>query len=139
MTDLPVPIIYQFRIVLLGISPLIWRRILVRSDHTLADFHYFLQIAFGWSDTHLHRFLIHGKEWGIHQPGGISFRNDPYQVPLAQFALRPHEKFQYEYDFNDHWQHLIRVEALLPIEPTQAYPVCRAGRRAAPPEECGGA
>ena len=46
--------IYQFRVVLLGISPMIWRRLLVRSDSTIADLHDTLQIAFGWSGDHLH-------------------------------------------------------------------------------------
>jgi hypothetical protein len=54
-------VIYQLKVVLLGISPMIWRRLLVRSDHTIADLHYILQIALGWIDTHLHQFRIHGK------------------------------------------------------------------------------
>ena len=33
------PFVYQLRVVLRGISPLIWRRILVRSDSTIADLH----------------------------------------------------------------------------------------------------
>jgi Plasmid pRiA4b ORF-3-like protein len=48
-------------------SPMIWRRLLVRSDSTIADQHYTLQTAFGWSDEHLHRF---GRLWrspGLHR------------------------------------------------------------------------
>jgi hypothetical protein len=48
--------VYQFRVVLLGISPMIWRRLLLRSDQSIADLHYTIQIAMGWSDSHLHRF-----------------------------------------------------------------------------------
>jgi hypothetical protein len=33
------PILYQLRIVLRGISPLIWRRLLVRGDSTIDDLH----------------------------------------------------------------------------------------------------
>ena len=55
------PIVLQLRVVLRGISPLIWRRILVRSDNTIADLHATLQLALGWSDDHLHRFVIHGR------------------------------------------------------------------------------
>jgi hypothetical protein len=50
---------YQFKVVLRGVSPMIWRRILLRSDQTVADLHYTIQIAMGWSDSHLHRFHIH--------------------------------------------------------------------------------
>jgi hypothetical protein len=39
-------------------NPLIWRRVLVRTDNTLADLHYILQIAFSWTDFHLHRFGV---------------------------------------------------------------------------------
>ena len=48
------------------------RRLLLRGDHTLADLHAALQIAFGWSDAHLHRFVLHGRDYGIHCPGGPS-------------------------------------------------------------------
>ena len=57
--------VYQFHIILLKISPAIWRRVLVPSDQNLADFHDIIQIVMGWDDTHLHRFLIHGKAHGI--------------------------------------------------------------------------
>jgi hypothetical protein len=50
--------IYQFRAVLRGISPLICRRLLVRSDSTLADLHEVLRVAFGWHDMYLNRFEI---------------------------------------------------------------------------------
>ena len=42
---------------------MVWRRPVVRSDSTIAELHYVLQIAFGWRDEHLHRFRIHGKEY----------------------------------------------------------------------------
>ncbi len=64
MAESAAPIVYQLRVVLRGISPLIWRRLLVRGDSTIADLHHALQIAFGWTDTHLHRFVIHRKDYG---------------------------------------------------------------------------
>jgi hypothetical protein len=51
-------------VVVQGISPLIWRRLLVRSDMSPAVLHDVLQIIFAWSDVHLHGFRIHGKEYG---------------------------------------------------------------------------
>ena len=53
--------VYQFKVVLRGISPMIWRRLLLRNDHSIADLHYTIQIAMGWSDSHLHRFHIHRR------------------------------------------------------------------------------
>jgi hypothetical protein len=138
MVDFPAPLVYQLRVVLRGISPLIWRRLLVRADSTIVDLHQTLQIAFGWSDTHLHRFVIHGKDYGVAHLGGRIFADDPTQVRLANLRLRPRERFGYEYDFGDLWQHDLRVEQIMEVEPRRTYPVCIGGARAAPPEDCGG-
>ena len=104
----------------------------------IADLHDTLQIAFGRSGDHLYRLLIHGKQYGVASLGGIAFRDDPRRIKLSDLGLRVKEKFLYEYDFNDQWRHLIRVEAILPSEPDRRYPVCIGGKRATPPEDCGG-
>jgi hypothetical protein len=90
--------IYQLRVVLRGVSPLVWRRLLLASDTNLAELHEVLQHAFGWSDDHLHRFLIHGTAYGVPRLGGISFRDDARRVPLSRFRLHRGERFRYEYD-----------------------------------------
>lgn len=87
--------IYQFRVVVQGISPLVWRRLLLRSDMSLATLHATLQIVFAWSDVHLHCFRIHGKEYGSARLGGPSFDADPCQVPLATLGLHRGERFTY--------------------------------------------
>ena len=130
--------VYQLRVWLREISPLIWRQLLVCGDSTVADLHYTLQIAMNWTDTHLHQFIIRGKRYGVYQPGGISFNDDPTQVRLRDFRFRPKERFFYEYDFFDLWRHEVRVEQQLPLDPRKAYPICIGGARAAPPEGCGG-
>jgi hypothetical protein len=138
-TNPPAPVVNQLKVVLRGVSPMIWRRLLVRSDSTIADLHTTLQVALGWSDEHLHRFVIHGKAYGISRIGGIGFSDDPNQVQLAEFGFRLRERFLYEYDFRDGWQHDVRVEAVQGVDPRRRYPVCLGGRRAVPPEDCGGA
>lgn len=135
---MPPPQIYQFHIWLRGISPLIWRRLLLRSDQSIADLHYALQLAFGWSDSHLNRFRIHGKDFGVYHEGGPLFDDNADQTRLADFRFRHGEPFLYEYDFGDCWEHRIRLERIRPLEPKRSYPVCIGGRRAVPPEDCGG-
>src|SRR5664280_2777976 len=49
----PIPSVYQLRVVVRGVSPLIWRRLLVPADTTIAGLHAVLQVAFGWTGTHL--------------------------------------------------------------------------------------
>ena len=65
--------VYQFRVYLRGISPAIWRRLLLSSEQTIADLHYTLQIAMGWEDIHLNRFVIRGKEYGVAHIGTAGF------------------------------------------------------------------
>jgi len=138
MLDAPHSGIYQLKVALRGISPLIWRRLLVHADTSIADLHHILQLVMGWMNSHLHRFLIHGKEYGIADDGGPGFDDDPKRVRLRDFRFRLHERFLYEYDFSDNWQHDIRVEQLVTADTKRSYPVCIGGKRAAPPEECGG-
>jgi Plasmid pRiA4b ORF-3-like protein len=65
------PHVYQLRIVLWGTSPLIWRRMLVHSDASLATLHKVLQILFAWSDEHLHCFHIQGNKYGNMRPEAV--------------------------------------------------------------------
>ena len=129
---------YQLRVVLCGISPLIWRRLLVSNETSVAELHDILQIVFGWSGEHLHRFRIHGRDYGVPQWGGMVFEEDARQVPLSRFRLHKGERFRYEYDFTSDWKLDIRLEQTLPGNARQAIPWCIGGRRAAPPEDCGG-
>jgi hypothetical protein len=138
MADAPAGEAFRIHVWIRQISPMIWRRLLVDSDSSIADLHLTLQIAFGWSDSHLHRFHIHGRDYGIGKIGGISFSTDANQVRLLDFRFRINERFRYEYDFGDAWQHEVRVERRLPLDGTCVYPRCIGGRRQAPPEDCGG-
>ncbi len=81
--------IYQPRVVIAGVSPLIWRRLLVPADTTIAGLHTILQTVFEWSGEHLHRFVIHGTEYGISYAGSEGFRDDARKVRLnVQDAIR---------------------------------------------------
>jgi hypothetical protein len=131
-------LIYELRLVLAGISPMIWRRLLVSSETTIAQLHHYIQVSFDWSGEHLHRFRIHGKDYGIAYLGGISFDDNPHAVPLSRFRLHPRESFRYEYDFIANWRVDIRLEEILPQD-QRVLPVCVGGRAAAPGEEYAGA
>src|SRR6266404_5503517 len=101
--------IYQLHLLLLRINPPIWRRLHVRSNSSIATLHDLLQIAFDWSDFHLHRFVIRGKEYGVNRMGCTTFTTDARKVLLSQFRFRVNERFLYEYDFGDLWQHQIET------------------------------
>jgi Plasmid pRiA4b ORF-3-like protein len=132
------PTVYQFRIVVQGISPLIWRRIPIRNDMSLATLHAALQIVFAWRDTHLHSFHIYGKTYRTPRLGGLHADVDARHVPLAALRLYRGERFTYVYNFIDYRESEIRLEAVLPGDPQHRYPICLGAKRAAPPEDCGG-
>src|SRR5262245_26362639 len=108
MPALDSPAVYHLRLRLGRITPLIRLRLLVTTDTTIAELHAIIQIAFGWSDSHLHQFVIHGKSYGIAYLGGVSFADSPDQVRLADFRFRTSERFFYEYNFHVPWRHEIR-------------------------------
>jgi hypothetical protein len=124
--------IYQRRAVWRGVSPLIWRRVLVRSETTLAHLHAILQILFAWRDEHLHRFHIQGSEYG--SSGAQTCR-----VLLRDWCLHRGERFWDVYDVGAHWAGDIRLEAVLLPGPRRVDPVCLGGQHAAPPEDGRGA
>jgi Plasmid pRiA4b ORF-3-like protein len=115
-------VILQLRALLRGISPLIWRRLLVRRGASIAQLHDVLQVAFGWENMPLHRFEIRGREYGLSRKGGVFFDTDARTVRIGNLGLHRMERFTYEYDFGDNWVHDIRIEATLPIDPAMRYP-----------------
>ena len=132
--------IYQIKVTLEGSKPPVWRRLLVRSDITLADLHDIIQAAFGWWDYHLHQFIVGGTHYGVPDPDYLDYvdMHDEQDVTLSQIATGEGFKFRYEYDFGDSWLHQVLLEKVLPPEPDQNYPLCVKGRRARPPEDVGG-
>lgn len=91
-----------------------------------------------WSDEHLNLFHIHGQDYGVYHDGGICFSTDPNLVRLCDFKFRINERFLYEYDFRDSWQHEVHVEKSLALKDNCLYPRCIGGKWRPPPEECGG-
>jgi hypothetical protein len=118
---------------------MVWRRLLVCSDSTIADLHHILQTVLEWHDVYLHHFLIRGKRYGIARIGAWGFMDWADRVQLSHFNWRLNEKFFYEYNYYDEWQLVIRLEARLLLDSSEPYPRCIGGKRAAPPEDCGGA
>lgn len=132
------PQLYQIKVTLKRIRPPIWRRLQVLGNTRLDRLHAILQAAMGWTNSHLHQFVVGGIEYGRPDP---TFPNDtvPEQrATLAMIAPVAGSKFRYDYDFGDGWEHDVVVEQLLPVEPGVVAPRCLTGRRACPPEDCGG-
>jgi hypothetical protein len=130
--------VYQLKVTLKGTKPPIWRRIQVTGDTSLLKLHQILQIAMGWYDSHLHQFIVWGTYYGIPDPDFPYEIKSETRAKLSQVVAQEKDKFTYEYDFGDSWEHEIVVEKILQPETGTHYPVCLAGKRACPPEDCGG-
>lgn len=122
----------QFKIHILGISPQISRRFIVRDSTTILELHHLLQMIMGWDGFFLHEFHILGSYYGC------SYSNDR-EVPLSHFGFKEKEKFTYTYNFYEFWEHELRVEKIIPLSSNYYYPKVIAGKRACPVEGIGGA
>jgi hypothetical protein len=132
--------VYQLKVTLDDSKPPIWRRLLVPENVTLYELHAILQIAMGWTNSHLHMFRIGGQIYGDPEDDefGDLGTQDENRYRLNKVVGRRGMTFHYEYDFGDSWEHSILVEEILPAGKGVTYPVCVKGKRACPPEDVGG-
>jgi hypothetical protein len=131
----------QLKVTLLGSKPSIWRRIVVPDNYSLAQLHVILQVAMGWTFDHLHGFRWRDERWGPPAEDYGLFETtelDENAGFLARFFTQKGDSLRYEYDFGDSWEHEIKLERTEPFDPARPVPVCLAGARAGPPEDCGG-
>lgn len=131
----PAPV-YQLKVSLRDAKPPIWRRLLVAADTSLARLHATIGAAFGRHGGHMHVFETAYGDFG-RADRELGHRADG-SVTLEQVAPGVKDKIRYTYDFGDDWVHDIVVEKVLDPDPSTAYPRCIGGKRAAPPEDCGG-
>jgi hypothetical protein len=134
--------IYQIKVTLLGTDPPIWRRLLIPADLTLEQLHDVLQAAMGWEDCHMHEFRVGKQRFGKPDPMEQAFGGprtaSERTARLFTVLGRARAKAVYTYDFGDSWDHEIVVEKCLAPGAGRACPVCLAGERHGPPEDCGG-
>lgn len=129
--------IFQLRISLAGVRPLVWRRALVPGGFTLDRVHRVVQHAMGWRDCHLHSFEVDGEQYGEPDPDGELSLRDELDVRLDAVVGKG-SRFHYTYDFGNWWEHDLVVEDVLLADPEGRYPDCADGERACPPEDIGG-
>lgn len=148
MTKPPTPKAIALRIELKEVAPLVWRRVLVPDQWTLASLHHYVQWVMGWTDSHAHEFEVGAglvaPDWWIREAGSAeeaSRYRDERRVSVAavvsELGLRG--EFEYRYDMGDGWEHRIVIES----PPTSTVgdsrlPICLAGENACPPEDVGG-
>ncbi len=129
--------VYQLKIVLMGSSPSIWRRIEVFADTLLPDLHKIIQSTMGWYNTHLHQF-IHNKEFYMARDHSMEIPAKDYnKVKCSDLLKNVGDKILYEYDFGDGWLREIKLEKISTMGERHC-PFCTDGENACPAEDCGG-
>ena len=130
------------RVTLRGANPPIWRRLVVAGDTTLDALHEVLQIAMGWTDSHLHHFFPGSEHRGSYfvtdydlEEGDEGTHEE--DVRVDQVLREPGDRLCYDYDFGDGWTHDVRLESVAEVS-GDPLPRCTDGRRACPPEDIGG-
>lgn len=136
----PQGVIFQIKIILRGSHPAIWRRIEVHGDTPLDKLHGVIQPAMGWTNAHLHRFIMQGQNYAIpdRDDQSPSKPEDERNFTLQDLANQEGTHFAYEYDFGDNWQHELIVEKTHFAKAGKRYPRCLEGEGACPPEDVGG-
>jgi hypothetical protein len=139
---------YRVRVDLKGAKPPVWRRLELSSDLMLDELHRILQASFDWHDAHLHQFgagptsfydretehflspydIEEGEDQGVAEA----------DVRLDEVLAKPGDRLFYLYDFGDGWEHVIKLEAVLPRDARTPRAVCTKGRQPSPAENCGG-
>jgi hypothetical protein len=137
--------IYQIKVTLKDFKPTIWRSIQVRSDATLGELHAAIQIAMGWSNSHLHHFIV-GREPNLrfigapapYESDDLMDEENEDDIAISKVLSPTKTKITYEYDFGDSWEHEVALEKSMAAEAGAHYPRCIAGENACPPEDVGG-
>ena len=134
--------VYQFKVSLEGIRPQIWRKIQVPENYNFYELHVAIQDSFGWEDYHLHQYMVKNPETGrneiISMPNSHMKVVDERKAKISKYFTETKQNAHYEYDFGDSWEHNIILEKIVFRAEGEKYPKCIGGKRACPPEDCGG-
>jgi hypothetical protein len=136
--------LFELKVSLENISSPPWRRLALPETASLYDLHHAIQIAFGWTNSHLYLFNASGKIFGNpvlmnddYMDGEVKVTDDK-TVGIREILKKNGDKIAYEYDFGDSWLHTITLEAIKDNDADLKLPFCLDGAMAAPPEDCGG-
>ncbi len=131
--------IFQIKLLLRDVRPAIWRRVLLRSDVSLARLHEIIQVLMGWYNYHLYQYQIGGKVHAPPREDDAEYgKSESVRLELSTVFSKGTGRILYEYDFGDGWEVSIQLEEALPPSRQKWDAVCVDGGMRGPPEDCGG-
>ncbi|HEX7702804.1 MAG TPA: plasmid pRiA4b ORF-3 family protein [Kofleriaceae bacterium] len=129
--------LFELDVRLCEIEPAIWRTVELAGACSLEDVHFALQVAMGWTNSHLHQFQIGTTLYGMTGVEEFEIKLEDERAYRLQDLVQSGDSFLYEYDFGDGWEHTVTVKKVTTVA-KPPRPRCVAGARACPPEDCGG-
>ena len=96
----------RLQVTLREVEPKVRRLVDVPASITLDELHDVLQVALGWTDSHLHQHRTDSAVYSIASEGWDD-GSDPDEQGVQLSALPP--RFDYLYDFGDGWTHDVEV------------------------------
>jgi hypothetical protein len=131
--------VFRLHVALEDVTPPVWRKLLVPSNITLADLHTAVNEVMGWTNSHLHQFILRDRRFGdVTMPDSEELELEDERKVRLDDLIGEKQSIGYEYDFGDGWRHEVKVEKKLALDARLPYPLCVGGARACPPEDCGG-
>ena len=108
--------VYDLRISMVDSGPEIWRRVRVSGNIRLKKLHVIIQTVMGWTNSHLHRFVVghvcYTDPTFEMESCGDEVIEDESRAMLRKVLPLLHGTLVYVYDFGDSWSHLVRVECI---------------------------
>ncbi len=131
--------IARLKVTMDEVEPAVLRRLEVPLGTRLDRLHQVLQIAVGWTNSHLWEFRAHGIGWGLPDPDWPDGPLDARKATLLGVLEDTGTKsLKYLYDFGDGWEHTIKIERIDDPVPDRLYPRLLAAKGRCPPEDIGG-
>jgi len=103
----------------------------------LAKLHDMFQAAMGWTNSHLHSFIIGEQLYGMQADDYPDEELDEQEYTVVEVLRGDVQRFTYDYDFGDDWEQAV-VEDSTWSPLTLKHAVCIDGENACPPEDVGG-
>jgi len=131
-------VVYQIKVTLKGSKPPIWRRIQVTSATTLAQLHHILQRVMGWEGSHLYQFAVGVMAYGDPSMLEEMEGEDARRVTLGTLVRGERPSSSMRMTMVIAGSTNCALKRCSPWRRGKRYPVCLTGKRACPPEDCGG-
>lgn len=116
MTPGDATLLYELRVQLKAVDPPVWRLLQVRWDTTLHHLHEVLQVAMGWTNSHLYLFHVGDTVYGEPSSEWDTIVRDSTRAKLETIFSESGGSFLYEYDLGDSWMHAITLEGTLDVK-----------------------